>query len=233
MEKGKKDELDVEFLAGMGAGTAVLDLVKRAKHRLLVVSPWLSPATADLAVVMQREGVPTTVVTSNEPDRRHQMALSKLVKKTKRTVRAKRWWLLAPGIVTVLVGLYAVYHALTAGFFLWPVAGAIALVGAGAVMSRLGSGKHEWRVTPRVQHLVVSTQPSPLLHAKIYVADDRTAIGSPNFTVSGLRHNVESVAILRGHSFADEAVRRVNKVIECSHGGQKFVIFDEEAMLHD
>jgi len=211
----------------MGAGAAVLDLVKRARYRLLIVSPWLSPATAGLAVEKRREGVPTMVVTTNDPDSGHQMALSKLVRETKHTVRPRLWWLLASGIVTVLAGLYAICLALTAGFLLWLVAGAVALLAIGAVMSRLGSGKHEWRMVPRVQRLVVSAKPAPLLHAKIYVADDRTAIGSPNFTVSGLRHNIESVAILRGHSFADEAVRRVNEVIECSHGGQKFVIFDE------
>jgi phosphatidylserine/phosphatidylglycerophosphate/cardiolipin synthase-like enzyme len=64
-----------------------------------------------------------------------------------------------------------------------------------------------------VETLVVYTPPEPLLHAKVYVADDEVAIGSANFTVSGMRHNLECAAFLNGRDVAEDVIRQVDELM--------------------
>ena len=86
-----------EVRVGEDAGPLLLDFLRAARRRLLIVSPWLSPACADMALRKQREGVSTVIVTTKDGGRDHRLALSRLVERRKRVVAPRRWGLLARG----------------------------------------------------------------------------------------------------------------------------------------
>ncbi|MEM4973292.1 MAG: hypothetical protein QXR87_06265 [Candidatus Hadarchaeales archaeon] len=161
---------------GTGAGEEMLEVVRRARHTLSVVSPWISPSVASLLVKKAEEGVVTKVAMLN--DRFNRGAFLRLTRVER---RLRPPFLLAGG------GLAAA-GALAAG--LGVLAGGLLGVLAGLVLMALGV--KEERV-PRVAALRLFP---PGLHAKLVLADGRLlALGSSNLTVSGSR-NLEAVAVL-------------------------------------
>ena len=212
---------ETKIVIGPEAGGAVLDFIRRARRRVLIVSPWLSPACADLAVRKQREGVPTVVVTTDDAENMsHQLALSKLVERRKRTVRPPRWSLLVPGLSVMFSGLLRLYLKISEGASAPGLLLPALLLGIGAVLCLLGRGKSERYTASLVERLVVL--PKGPLHAKVYVVDDDAAVGSVNFTVAGLKHNIECVAFASGS--ADEAVRQVDRLLS----GGAAAVFEKE-----
>jgi phosphatidylserine/phosphatidylglycerophosphate/cardiolipin synthase-like enzyme len=191
-----------EVRVGEDAGPLLLDFLRAARRRLLIVSPWLSPACADMALRKQREGVSTVIVTTNEGGRDHQLALSRLVKRRKRAVAPRRWGLLAPGAALFLGGLCSL-----------PLAGppSLLLLAAGGILCRAGRGRTERYLAPLVDRLVLYLEEERPLHAKVYVADDMVAVGSANFTVSGLRRNIECVAF--ADASAEETIRQIERML--------------------
>ncbi len=191
---------NVEFKVGREAGKSLLDSIARAKRRLVVVSPWLSVATAELATRKQREGVKVEITTTNDPSPNHQRALLKLVEVGRRTVGNRRPTVQAGGLVlafasalTFLANLFGPHSFLAA----------TGLAGAGAVLFQLGRPRVERYCKPKVERLRIYAVAGPLVHAKVYVIDDEAVVGSTNFTVTGLRHNVEGLAFLNGKGLAD------------------------------
>jgi phosphatidylserine/phosphatidylglycerophosphate/cardiolipin synthase-like enzyme len=191
-----------EVRVGEDAGPLLLDFLRAARRRLFIVSPWLSPACADMALRKQREGVSTVIVTTNDGNENHRLALSRLVERRKRVVAPRRWGLLAPGAALFLGGLC-----------LLPLAGppSLLLLAAGGILCWAGRGRTEQRLIPLVDRLVLYLEEERPLHAKVYVVDDRVAVGSANFTVSGLRRNVECVAF--ADASAEETIRQIERML--------------------
>jgi phosphatidylserine/phosphatidylglycerophosphate/cardiolipin synthase-like enzyme len=187
---------------GEDAGPLLLDFLKTARRRLFIVSPWLSPACADMALRKQGEGVSTVIVTTNDEGRGHRLALSRLVERRKKVVAPRRWGLLAPGVALILGGLCSL-----------PLAGSLSLLllAAGGILCWAGRGRTEKYFAPLVDRLVLYLEEERPLHAKVYVVDDMVAVGSANFTVSGLGRNVECVAF--ADASAEETIRQVEEVL--------------------
>ena len=191
---------------GADVGGKLLSFVAEAKRRLVVVSPWLSPACADLAVKKQGEGVDVTIVTSNSPENKtHQEALARLIRSKRQKIHPLQWLALLPGVSLVLGGIYLTLCTPSI------IAGLISAT-VGAVLCWVGC-RTKTRFCSVVETLVVYTPPEPLLHAKVYVADDEVAIGSANFTVSGMQHNLECAAFLNGRDVAEDVIRQVDELM--------------------
>ncbi len=87
---------------------------------------------------------------------------------------------------------------------------AAGLAGAGAVLFQLGRPRVERYCKPKIERLrIYDAVAGPLVHAKVYVIDDEAVVGSTNFTVTGLRHNVEGLAFLNGKGLADCIVLKI------------------------
>ena len=201
---GVRFPISVRVNVGADAGKKLLSLVAGAKNRLVIVSPWLSPASADLIVKKQEEGVDVTVVTSNSPENRtHQEALARLIRSRRQRAHPWQWLALPPGVSLVLGGVYLALCMTSL------VAGVVSVV-AGAVLCWFGS-RTKTRHYSAVGTLAVMP-PEPFLHAKLYVADDKVAVSSANFTVSGLQHNLECAAFLNGQDVAEDAIRQVDEM---------------------
>ncbi|MBC7219394.1 MAG: phospholipase D family protein [Hadesarchaea archaeon] len=207
---------------GSDAGNAVYDLIWRAKRRLLIVSPWLSPACADIALQKHRSGVTTVIVTTNDENKGHQLALSRLIKKSKKRGPV-RWWLLIPGLAMIFFGLFALFQAVVQGT-LAELALPLLLLAVGAALCLAGRGKAEKKFVSLVERLVLYLPKDPPLHAKLYVADDTVAVSSANFTVSGLKHNVECAVFCEDAELAGEAVRQIDELLS----REKVAVFCKE-----
>jgi len=194
---------------GAGVGEKLLSFVAGAKRRLVIVSPWLSPACADLAVKKQEEGVDVTVVTSRSPDNKtHQEALSHLVRKKMQKTTQRQRLALCVGVVLVLGGIL---YAFGTSFSVAGLVPSLISVVAGAVLCAMSRSKTHLCST--VGTLLVYMPSEPLLHAKLYVADDGVAVSSANFTVSGMRYNLECVTFLQGHDIAEGVTRQVGELV--------------------
>jgi len=197
--------MSVRVNVGADAGKKLLSLVAGAKNRLVIVSPWLSPASADLIVKKQEEGVDVTVVTSNSPENKtHQEALARLIRSKRERVHPLQWLALPPGVSLVLGG---VYLALCMTSLVASVVSAV----AGVVLCWFGSRTKTRRYSAVGTLAVMPSE--PFLHAKLYVADDDVAVSSANFTVSGMRHNLECVTFLNGRGVAEDVIRQVDELM--------------------
>lgn len=214
----------MDIRIGPDAGSTIYDFIGKARRRLLIVSPWLSPACADLAVQKQRSGVTTVIVTTNDESKSHQLALAKLVERKKRRGPI-RWWLLIPGLAMVFAGLFALFQVFAQGKITAGLAFLLLLLTVGAALSWAGRGKTEKYFVSLVGRLVLYLPKDPPLHAKLYVADDRVAVSSANFTVSGLKHNVECVAYVEDAELANEAIRQIDELL-CQ---EKIAVFQQES----
>jgi len=192
----------VEFKVGREAGKSLLDAIARAKRRLIVVSPWLSAATTELVTrKQQKEGVKVEITTTNDPSPNHQRALIKLVEVGRRTVGNRKPTVQAGGMVLAFAGVLTFLANLFGPNSFLVAAG---LAGAGAVLFQLGRPRVERYCKLKIERLrVYDAVAGPLVHAKVYVIDDEAVVGSTNFTVTGLRHNVEGLAFLNGKGLAD------------------------------
>ncbi|MEM3452513.1 MAG: phospholipase D-like domain-containing protein [Candidatus Hadarchaeum sp.] len=179
----------------------MLELIRDAKGRLLIVSPWISPACADLAVKKQEEGVKTVLVTTNDGSNRE--ALLKLLERRSQKGPPSRWWLL-PGVFSLFLGI-----CLLVGVSTSPLLCAV-LMGTCVATYLLGRSRRKYYYVSRIERLALYLPKEPLLHAKIYVADERVALGSANFTVSGLKKHFESIAIIDSAEIAADVVRQLD-----------------------
>ena len=197
-----------------------MNFLKTARRRLLIVSPWLSQACADIALQKQGEGVATVIVTTDDESRGHQLALSRLVERRKRRVKPCRWWLLIPGLALILSGLCSL-HFVAQESLANPLL-LVAIFAVGAILCYAGKGKTEKYIASLVERLVLYLEEEQPLHAKIYVADDRVAVSSANFTISGLERNVECVAFV--DALADETIRQIDEMLS----QRKVAVFQRE-----
>jgi phosphatidylserine/phosphatidylglycerophosphate/cardiolipin synthase-like enzyme len=200
----------MDVVIGSDVGERLLSLVAGAKRRLVIVSPWLSPAYADLAVKKQEEGTDVTVVTTNDPSNRtHQQALSRLIRRKRQKATPRQYLVLCIGVALMLGGTLYTFSVPFSSTSL--IAGLISVV-AGIILCAAGSRTRTY-LCSAVGTLLVYTQPEPMLHAKIYIADDEVAVSSANFTVSGLRHNLECATFLSGKNVADDVIQRITELV--------------------
>jgi phosphatidylserine/phosphatidylglycerophosphate/cardiolipin synthase-like enzyme len=187
----------------IGKAQTLLSLIENAKRRILVVSPFISPACAKLILQKQREGVSAAIVTTMHSQRIFPL----LLEKRKEQVSPRRPWLLAHGAILILGGLALCLRAILTSTS--PLMPAIVLA-AGIILCLAGRGKTRKYLASRIEALIVDLEEDNPLHAKIYVVDDIVAIGSANFTVSGMKNNLECVAFAKG---ADEVLRDIDEIL--------------------
>ncbi len=152
---------------GRDTGRILEGLLKRARRRLWVSTPYLSPEYAALLERKHREGVDVRLVTSDSPVNRR--ALARLAVTQPRGF----WETLASWILYLLAVLLAGKRARRR---LQALASSdVKVVG--------------WRVPLRIYPV------SRLVHSKIYIVDGVAVTGSVNLTKTGLWRNTETITI--------------------------------------
>jgi len=191
-----------EVVIGREAGPSLLAKISNAKNRLVIVSPWISPSCAELAVRKQQQGVDVSILTTNDPSKSHRLAIAALVSRATAEIKKPKPRLLAAGLLILLVGLYLVVSAQPLG---------AAPLAVGTVLALLGRGKRQHYMKPKVANLWISNE---FVHAKVYVIDDEVAIGSTNFTRAALDGitNIEAVVYLRDKDAASEVLKELSEV---------------------
>jgi phosphatidylserine/phosphatidylglycerophosphate/cardiolipin synthase-like enzyme len=195
----------VEIKFGKGVGKVFLPDFKEAKSRLYIVSPWLSADMAKLVVAKHEEGVSVKLITTDSTEPGHIAALSELGKFVKHT--SPLCWV---GALVALLGLgisaYC-YFFFNMGLFV----SSILVFLAGLFIYGIGSGRVKYTFQSAIGegNLLVVDQS---LHAKLYIADDLVVVGSANFTISGMFHNIEAVALVKNREISDKLAKFVEEV---------------------
>lgn len=199
-------EKEVRIKFGRQATDELKELVSKAKEKLLIVSPWLSSSTVKLALERQENNVNVRILTtaSTDDSKFHFRALGDLIEKKQRVKRKARPQLEVAGLAAMSLGVLGLFTLSLTGFLSLPLFGMmIASIIVGGVLFSIGRESSEDYWTPKVSDLTVLNA-TPLLHAKIYVIDDLLAIGSPNFTYTGLNVNIEALAFIKNKRIASK-----------------------------
>lgn len=172
------------------------------------MSPWISPEYAQILVEKILEGVNVRVFTTNDLENRsHVKALMKLIE-AKRVV-------IKPAIPLVRrLGLILPVLGFVIAFVVLPL-GALMLIAGIAIYLVWGRDRLGIRYFPRVGEgglVIYRSEPLSMVHAKIYVVDDQVAIGSVNFTRSGVMSNFECLAWIRDPLVVGEIANRLSSL---------------------
>lgn len=186
----------------------LLSKIEGARERVWIMSPWISAENAQLLVKKAREGVDVRVFTTDDLENRsHASALMELIEP--RDVVIKKGSPLArkAGFLLLLLGI--------ASSFVNPLIGILALLTGAALYLVLGRDKRGIRYFPRVGEgklLIFHSEPQMLVHAKVYVIDGKAALGSVNFTRSGVEGNFECLAWIKEPSVVEDVVNRLKQL---------------------
>lgn len=199
---------NIEVSIGKAVGHVFEDLLISAKHRLWVVSPWISPEYADLILKKKAEGVDVQVITTNDyRNTKHRETLRRLME-TKTEIKQGS---LRGKVIALVLGVLAVLlialnpTAVTGGIAL------LILICAGvAGWLSLTKSRVYWASAIGNEKLIVCDRLSRFTHSKIYIIDDTGAVGSANLTRSGLWNNLETLVIMRDKN-------TVNRLAEIFH----------------
>lgn len=200
--------MDIELRVGRGLEGFILSKLRSAERRIVVVSPWISERTAMILVERARSGVDVKLYTSDDTaNTSHAAGLLSLFER--RVEGARSIPLIVSGSLSAVIGtLLMVYSpfdraaSIFAGFWLAVLGFVLLFLGISmrkAVwVSRIGDGLRIYETSREAQ-----------IHAKIYVADDWLGIGSVNFTVMGLKSNLESFIWIRDEGLVEEALAAI------------------------
>lgn len=209
-------ENDVRVEFGREATDELKELVGEARENLLIVSPWLSSSTVKMALERQENGVKTRIVTTADANdsKSHFRALGDLIEKKQRTKRGARPKLQTVGLGAIGLGALGLLTLSLTGYLsVMLLVVMIASVIAGGALYSIGREALEDYWAPKVSGLVILNS-NPLLHAKVYAIDGVLAVGSPNFTWTGLNKNIEALAFIEDGETANRAAKDILSTIE-------------------
>jgi len=204
---------EIEVVTGIIADK-VIPLIRSAKRKIWVVSPWISSEVAQLLIQKHTEGVDTKLITTLNMTPSHIQALSQLLERKKELVRPQHRGLLIAGYIIVLFGLLASIILLVAPEItpiVYALPTLLIVVIVGLVLLALGMGVKRSYLTPIIgEGNLVIHRDEQSLHAKLLICDDIAVIGSANMTWSGLHRNIEIIVVIRN----PQLVRRLEDFFE-------------------
>jgi len=189
---------DVDVKIDRKIGSFFLDSMKNAKERLWIMSPWLSPEYARLAIEKKKQGLNVKVITSNNYVRGHKEALQELTEVRKEVKKPENRKLRIIGIILIPIGVIIAIFTAGIGLILSVV---------GIILYFIGRGKAliYWISKIGEENLLVYNYiPAHPVHAKVYIIDDLVVVGSVNLTKIGLQRSVESVALIKSGELASD-----------------------------
>ena len=224
---------------GQRAGAELYEQCARAQHALKIVSPYLSASFVDMLVELEERGVTVTLLTTENAQANREVA-HRLVNQLRQTDeeaahrrRLGRIYTALSILLFLAIGTAGVLTRTTP--LVYAYAGALLSVLAflffqsrrifhysyTAAVSRL-----KVFVSPFYKEQRITRDQGMMLHAKIYVIDERVAyLGSLNFTYSGFYDNFETT--LRVDDLA--AVRRISAHVEALYAEDHLAILGIES----
>lgn len=172
----------------LGRQTKLEEKILNARRRVWVVSPYLSRETCSMLLELALRGVDVRLVTSPE-------GIKACPRLHPEAAKIKLLGALAHVIPLVLVALD----------ILTPLEGALVIMALLALIA-IRYWNTRYGVVPGIKYEVVRG-----LHAKAFIIDDEAYVGSANFTVSGLRRNIEYMTSVDTREL-EEQLRAVFKV---------------------
>ena len=168
---------------GKGSGKKIIEMLKGATKRVIVVSPWIGKKEAALLdEVSRRLNVRVLTLPEGNP------ALE---------VLSEDYWYIPT--------LLAAFIFLVSGIVLSRLYLPLLLVSLFSFPLFLLSRKK------RPKKWVKTIKD---LHAKLYIIDDVLILSSANFTPSGLKKNIEFVAIVRDKDILEETLEKIDVLME-------------------
>lgn len=199
---------DVDIKISRKIGSFFLDSMKNAKKRLWIMSPWLSPEYAKLAIEKKTQGVDVKVITSNNYIRSHREALQELTEGRKEVKRPENRKLKIMGITLILTGIIMVFIT---DFILL----GLIICGTGITLYFIGRERRVIYWVSKIEDenlLVYNYTPAYPLHAKVYIVDDLIIVGSVNLTSIGLERSVESIALIQSDELVLDLSNTLNEI---------------------
>ena len=172
----------MEFLLGKGVGKEILEAIREARRRVIVVSPWISRRHAEL-LRKRRKSIDVKVYTTDEGN----PGLEEF--KVKGISKDLAFISLLTLIIAVLVALYSLKVSLFLIFlslFIFFLSFRSKLPGWVKIVDGL--------------------------HAKIYIVDDTVYLTSANLTYGGTHRNIEFVLKLPLERIFEERVEELEKI---------------------
>jgi phosphatidylserine/phosphatidylglycerophosphate/cardiolipin synthase-like enzyme len=186
----------------------LVEEIQSARKRVWVMSPWISPEYAQLLVRKASEGVDVRVFTTDDlGNRSHVSGLMELIEARRVVIRPASPLARRLGFVLFLLGLVAVFIVLPAGVLM--------MIAGAAIYLMWGRDKFGIRYFSKVGEgrlVIYHSEPLNMVHAKIYVVDDHAAVGSVNFTRSGVESNFECLVKIRDPLVVEEIVNRLGSL---------------------
>ncbi len=184
-------------LSGKGVGREIEPLLRRAKKRIWVVSPFISEKYAKLLIKKAEEGVDVRVITT---ERSAKMFRPKRFILTKTAASLLSLASVVEPPLLIIPVILVCYIFKLEGLVISVVGGLISvLLQSHLPLSFLLSAYP----LIRKGKLRVVTTSKTFVHSKLYVIDDVAISGSANLTVSGLWKNYETITIFEGREARD------------------------------
>lgn len=197
---------DVEVRVDRHIGDFFLQRLKDAKQRLWIMSPWIAAEYIDILLAKKAEGVDVRVITTNDYGSGQKEALRKLVEPQVRVLKPENRALQYTGIGLIVLGVLLLGATKGSSLFFSLIGVALYMFGREKketyYISTIGDGKL----------VVLQFHPYSIVHAKIYVADDTTIMGSANFTTNGLRNSIEGMATIQNAELAASVGEMMGRV---------------------
>ena len=216
------DSQNVEVICGRAIGDEVLKRLYDDVREVVIVSPWISPETASRIKALAKR-ISVTLVTMDDPQRPpHQAALSSLYEFVTETVRPTRAWLIALGVLMIILipisamaaAAYLLLHVPAS--YVTPISiivgtAIIASIIGGIASIIMGMGRTRTvRVTPLKGLYILPN--IARLRSKMIILPDKgvVGLGSMNITGGGLHGNIECWAWIRDENITKKALEFVN-----------------------
>jgi len=207
-----------EIYLGRKYGLQILDVVKKAKKSVKIVSPYLSPSYIEELVNLRKKGVQITLITSDELEQgwgSYSKFKHSDVIKQKRIFNQQAENKRKTGfIISIAILMISTFFLLLSLFFLFFI---IALIGTGTFIYYYLIKIYNYEYYAIFRLKVFDSKSGKnnystnLVHSKIFIIDEEIAfLGSANFTYSGFRTHYETIIQVKDK----KAIKNISKEIE-------------------
>ncbi len=181
----------MKTISGKGVGREIEPLLRKARKRIWIATPYISKRYVELLLKKAEEGVDVRVITTE---------------KTLKEFRSKKYLV----IKLILLGMFllstiyplALIFTIPLFIYLFRKKGALVIL-LGLVLSVYTSSTIPLSLFSMTYVLIkkgkvkVASMPKTFIHSKLYIIDDVVISGSANLTVSGLWKNYETITIFK------------------------------------
>lgn len=186
--------------------------LQKAKKRLYIISPWISPTYTKLALEKKKKGLDVKVATTNNYVGKQKEAIAELLSERQKLVKEKNPGQKHIATILLILGVISFFMAIVSLFFI--LIGIILIIIAivNYVRSREIVERYYTQVLGKDNFRIYSYAVTHSLHAKVYIADDMIIIGSANLTWTGMNQSVESISIMKNEKIAKQVFSKLDKL---------------------